>query len=113
MRPLKTKDNLERAVEQLLTRKVKEMGGQCFKLSSPMYNSLPDRLLVFCNKPSIYVEVKKTDGKLTTLQQKTQELLANDMKQPSFVIYGKEDVLTFIEALPAILDDLPNIVEED
>jgi hypothetical protein len=112
MRPLKTASQREKVAEALLVKKVQDMGGKAFKLASPMFNSLPDRLIVFRNKPSIYVEVKKVDGKLTTLQEKTQSLLQGELCQPSYVLYGKEGVLRFIESLPAILNDLPDIEEK-
>ena len=62
------KTPLEKVVEARLVRKIKAIGGQSWKFVSVNNRGVSDRIVLFeCS--TIFVEVKRSGGKLTTLQE--------------------------------------------
>lgn len=87
----------ESKVEALLSAKIKELGGVCFKFVSPGNNGVPDRI---CALPGAvwFVELKTTEGELSPIQAfQIQRLVKLGLN--TAVLYGKGDVETFIEML--------------
>lgn len=66
---------LESKIEQALRRKVKSMGGICFKFISPGINGVPDRMVLLNNGKFAFVELKAPGGKLRPLQEKRKRQL--------------------------------------
>lgn len=60
---------LESKIEAHLKAQVKELGGKCYKWTSPGVRGVPDRI-VFLNKQIWFVELKRPGGKRSKLQIK-------------------------------------------
>lgn len=58
---------LENDIEKRLIRKVKELGGLTFKLTSPSTKGVPDRVVIFKGQTH-FVELKRPKGALRSLQ---------------------------------------------
>jgi hypothetical protein len=59
---------LEKQIEQVLVKRVKDLGGMCEKFTSPGKRSVPDRLVTLQGGRIIFVECK-APGKEPTLAQ--------------------------------------------
>ena len=59
---------LEKVVEARLVRKIKEIGGASWKFVSVNNRGVSDRIVLF-EGHTIFVEAKRTGGKLTALQE--------------------------------------------
>ena len=62
-------------VERYLVKRVKAMGGQCFKWVSPGHAGVPDRIGVLPQGEVFFVEVKRPGAKPSKLQLHTLEVL--------------------------------------
>lgn len=60
---------LERDIEKVLVREVRKLGGRAYKWISPGNDGVPDRIVVFPNRPPVFVELKAENGKLSALQK--------------------------------------------
>lgn len=81
---------LERDIEKYLVKRIKAIGGQCYKFVSPQNRGVSDRIVLLPNRV-VFVEVKTEKGKMTMLQQ----LFANIVTGYGLeyhCIWGKEDV---------------------
>lgn len=58
----------EKAIERLLTRKIKDNGGMCIKLISDYINGLPDRMCLLPGGRIVFVELKSTGQKPRKIQ---------------------------------------------
>ena len=59
----------ESQIEAYLCKRVRELGGLCYKFVSPGRSGVPDRIVVYSG--SVYfVEVKSPTGVLTALQER-------------------------------------------
>lgn len=79
---------LERDVEAYLMREVEKLGGLCLKHGQ---DGWPDRIVLLPGGRTIWCETKRTDGKLSVLQQ----LRAKDLKALGHTVYpvwSKQDV---------------------
>lgn len=61
---------LEKEIEKALVKRVKELGGICFKLVSSSMNGLPDRMVFFPEGHFAFVELKAPGKKPRPLQVK-------------------------------------------
>lgn len=59
---------LEQKVEAHLVKRMKEIGGECYKWSSPGNRGVPDRICIFPNGIIVFVELKKPRKEPTKLQ---------------------------------------------
>jgi len=66
---------LERDVEQYLVKRVKALGGECFKWVSPGRVGVPDRIVVLPGGQIMFIEVKRPGAKPTKLQIHTLQML--------------------------------------
>lgn len=86
---------LEKNVEDELVRRVKDLGGECFKFISPGNSGVPDRIVIL-NSKVVFVELKRPNGKTRKLQdvqlRRLQGLGANVK-----VISSIDEVNSFIE----------------
>lgn len=77
----------EKALECLLKKQVKKLGGLCWKLVSPGTAGVPDRLVVMPDGRVLFVELKGPAGRLSAIQQvRIKELL--DRKVTALVCKG-------------------------
>lgn len=86
----------ENAVETYLHREVSKRGGTSFKWTSPGRVGVPDRIVVWPMGMIHFVEVKTLDGKLSAAQSRCIQHL-RDLGAPTFVVYGKEGVDSYLE----------------
>lgn len=87
---------LERDIEKVLVAKVRNLGGRAYKWVSPGNDGVPDRIVVFPDRPPMFVELKAENGKLSTLQ-KVQIRRLLDMGQDVRVLRGIREVEQFLE----------------
>lgn len=85
---------LERDVEKLLVRGVKERGGRAYKFVSPGNAGVPDRIVIFPNGHLYFVELKREDGELTQ-NQVMQIRRLTVLGQQVVVAYGRAGVEKF------------------
>ncbi len=60
----------ENVIENEFVRAVKKAGGMAYKLTSQTANGLPDRLVLFPNAKTVFVELKAPKKMLRPLQRK-------------------------------------------
>ena len=77
----------ERQVEALLTYGVKKMGGVAYKFESKGNAGVPDRIVVMPGGKIYFVELKRSDGKLTSLQSRQINVLYGNLQVSNFLIH--------------------------
>lgn len=87
---------LEKDIEKKLVRWAKEHGGVAYKFISPGNSGVPDRIVIFPNRPPIFVELKNEDGQLTKLQAK-QITRLRALGQEAVVVKGAIGLMKFCE----------------
>lgn len=87
---------LERDIEKVLVTEVRKMGGRAFKWVSPGNDGVPDRIVIFPDRPPVFVELKAENGRLSALQ-KVQVRRLQDMGQDVRVLRGIQEVGRFLE----------------
>lgn len=90
----------EKLLERLLTQQVKEVGGLCFKFTSPNITGVPDRIILFCGA-LVFAEIKTTGKKLTP----RQKVLKNEIEKQGFkyfVIDSRESLQECLKTLTAL-----------
>ena len=87
---------LEKDIEKVLVAEVRKLGGRAYKWVSPGNDGVPDRIVVFPDRPPMFVELKAENGKLSTLQ-KVQIRRLLDMGQDVRVLRGIREVEQFLE----------------
>lgn len=91
---------LEKDVERHLKRQIKKRGGLSLKWTSTI-RGVPDQIVLLPNGDTIFVELKKPDGKTRKLQDKMIKNL-RDLKQTVFVCYTKYQVDNLISDLEKV-----------
>lgn len=86
----------ESEIEKILVREVKKLGGQAYKWTSPGNDGVPDRIVVFPNRPALFVELKTDTGKLTPLQKVQCERLGS-LGQPVHIVKGINGLSQFFQ----------------
>lgn len=81
---------LEKDVEKYLKSQISKRGGLSMKWTSTV-RGVPDQIVCLPNGETVFVEVKKPDGKTRKLQDKMIWKL-RDLKQPVFICYTKLQV---------------------
>jgi len=66
---------LEKTIEALLVKRVKERGGIAYKFTSPQRRSVPDRLVILPGGVFEFVELKAPGKKPTPMQSREHERL--------------------------------------
>jgi len=89
---------LERDIERYLVRRVKDLGGVAYKFTSPSRRGVPDRLCVFPDGVSVFIECKAPKKKPTVLQTHEIERLRN-LGQPVFVVDSKESIDEIVDSI--------------
>lgn len=88
----------EQEIEQKLREAVKRMGGRAYKFISPGNVGVPDRIVIMPGGQVIFVELKTEVGRLTPVQ-KAQIGYLEGLGQDVRVLYGVDDVKSFIDEL--------------
>lgn len=65
----------ESDVETYLVRRVRRIGGECFKIISPGRVGMPDRLVILPGGEVVWVEVKCERGVVSPVQQRMHKRL--------------------------------------
>ncbi|WP_071131350.1 VRR-NUC domain-containing protein [Enterococcus timonensis] len=91
---------LEKDVESYLKREIKKRGGQSFKWTSTI-RGVPDQIVCLPNGDTIFVELKKADGKTRKIQDKVIKDL-RDLKQAVFVCHSRTEVSALVQNLEMI-----------
>jgi len=86
----------EAEIEKILVREVKKLGGKAYKWVSPGNDGVPDRIVIFPDKPPVFVELKTDTGKLSALQKIQCNKLIN-LGQKVEVVYGIDGVSQFFQ----------------
>lgn len=88
----------EKAIERYLVKRVKAMGGICLKYSNPGEVGYPDRLCIFPNGVSRWVELKSKGEELRAIQVKRIERLLR-MDHSVWVCDSKQTIDNLISSL--------------
>ena len=98
---------LEKDIEKVLVAEVRKLGGRAYKWVSPGNGGVPDRIVVFPDRPPVFVELKAENGKLSVLQTAQLRRL-QDMGQDVRVLRGIQEVEQFLEdggyTFPVVMD---------
>lgn len=87
---------LEKDIEKILVGEVKKLGGRAYKWVSPGNDGVPDRIVIFPNRPPIFVELKSETGRLSALQQ-VQIKRLRELGQAVFVVKGIDGLSQFFQ----------------
>lgn len=96
----------EGIIENYLTKSAKEHGFLSMKFTSPNLNGVPDRIIIG-NGYTVFVEVKKPDGRLDRLQVEVIKKLKNHGAYVT-VVYTKEDVDKLLQTLSSVTNLRPD-----
>ena len=87
----------EKEIEAYLVKKVKGLGGLCWKFTSPGMAGVPDRI-VLINGICIFVELKRPDGRVSMIQKVWHQKL-RDLGFRVEVLKSMDEVDTFAMTL--------------
>ncbi|MCC8024303.1 MAG: VRR-NUC domain-containing protein [Clostridium sp.] len=87
---------LEKDIEKVLVAEVRKLGGRAYKWVSPGNDGVPDRIVVFPNRPPVFVELKAESGRLSALQ-KVQIKRLRELGQAVYVVKGIDGVSEFFQ----------------
>ena len=85
---------LEKDIEKVLVAEVRKLGGRAYKWVSPGNGGVPDRIVVFPDRPPVFVELKAENGKLSVLQT-AQIRRLRELGQAVYVVRGIDGVSEF------------------
>ena len=95
------KNMRERTIEQKLTKAVKDIGGLCYKFTSPGNDVVPDRLLLMNEGKVAFVELKAPGKKLRPLQLRQ----ITKIRKLGFKVY----VIDSPEQIGGIIDEIQTL----
>lgn len=85
----------ESAIEAKLVKGIREIGGLCYKFTSPGSPGVPDRIVILPGGRVVFVELKTEIGRLSNIQRwQISELQARGAEVR--VLKGLEPVLEFL-----------------
>ena len=87
---------LEKEIERILVTEVKKLGGRAYKWVSPGNDGVPDRIVIFPNRASVFVELKTERGRLSSLQRVQCKRL-KELGQDVRIIYGIDGLSQFFQ----------------
>ena len=82
-------------VESYLVSGVKNLGGVAYKFVSPNNSGVPDRIIIMPGGKVSFVELKREDGQLTTLQRRQITRIRN-LGCRAEVLHGMAEVSSFL-----------------
>ena len=83
---------LEKEVEAYLVKRVKDMGGQCLKWTSPGTTGLPDRIVLLPGGRVLFVELKRPKGSKVGKLQTYWKLVLQRLGFAHYIAYTKESI---------------------
>lgn len=86
----------EKDIEKILVKETRKIGGRAYKWVSPGNDGVPDRIVIFPDKPPIFVELKSETGKLSSLQ-KVQIARLKELGQSVIVVKGLDGLSQFFQ----------------
>lgn len=86
----------EAQIEKHLFYEIRKLKGLAYKFTSPGHAGVPDRVILLPNGTTIFVELKREDGRLSSLQIKTIRFFQENNIEV-YVLYSKEEVDDFIK----------------
>lgn len=86
----------EKELERILVTGIKRLGGRAYKWVSPGNDGVPDRIVIFPDRPPVFVELKSETGKLSALQRVQIDRLKR-LGQEVRVVRGIDGVSQFFE----------------
>lgn len=86
----------ESQIEEILKNEVRKLGGRAFKWVSPGNDGVPDRIVIFRDKPPVFVELKTDTGKLSAVQA-VQIKRLRDLGQAVEVVKGINGLSQFFQ----------------
>lgn len=90
---------LEKDIEAVLVRKVKQRGGQCLKWVCPGQAGVPDRIVLLPGGRIIFIETKRPKGGRLS---KLQEFWGNKLQDLGFewrVIWNDQDLEILMQSI--------------
>ena len=88
----------EKTIEAKLVQAVRTKGGLALKFTSPGFDGVPDRLVLFFSGKAAFVELKAPGKQMRPLQRKRRKQL-EALGFPVFCVDSMEQIQTAIEAL--------------
>lgn len=85
----------ESEIEGWLKSRVEKLGGLWFKFVSPGNDGVPDRVAIFPDGRTVFVELKTAMGHLSRVQR-YQIRRFHERRQQVCVVYGKRGAVDFI-----------------
>lgn len=85
---------LEKEIEKVLVQEVRKLGGRAYKWISPGNDGVPDRIVIFPNRPPVFLELKTERGRLTSLQRVQGKRLL-ELGQDVKTVYGIGELALF------------------
>ena len=82
---------LEKQIEAYFVKRVREIGGQAYKFTSPAHRGVADRVVCLPGGVVWFVELKAAGGRLSPLQQVFQSDMAR-LGQRYACLWSKEHV---------------------
>ena len=94
------KEMNEKLIERKLTKLVKQNGGLSLKFTSPGFDGVPDRLLLFSAGRAMFAEIKTTGKRPRRLQLHRHEML----RSMGFKVFVIDDV----DQIDEIIEEIKN-----
>jgi len=94
----------ENVIEAYLRDQVKALGGRAYKFVSPGNAGVPDRLVLLPGGKVVFVELKATGRKPTSLQEAQQRKIRN-LNFDVFTLDSKAEVDKFIEGCKGMIGE--------
>ena len=91
-------DMLEKEVEEALVKAVKQLGGICWKFTSPGTSGVPDRLCLFVGGKVGFVECKAPGKTLRPLQEKRKRQIEK-LGFKVYILDSKEKIQEVINGI--------------
>ena len=86
----------ESQIEKHLFYEIRKLKGLAYKFTSSGHAGVPDRVILLPNGTTIFVELKREDGRLSSLQIETIRFFQENNIEV-YVLYSKEEVDDFIK----------------
>lgn len=86
---------LEKEIESKLIQPIRDMGGQCWKFTSPGYTGVPDRIILLPGGVVRFVETKQPGKK----ERARQRLVHTLMRKLGFIVYSTVDTPEKVDAV--------------
>lgn len=87
----------ERAIERYLVQRVRRLGGECLKFTSPGRIGVPDRIVMLPGGELTFVETKRPEGGVLSEPQKRCHARLRELMQEVRVLSTKEGIDDYLK----------------